>query len=49
MSPPPSQINYVQSNRSLGDNLGSLAEIIIGELTEFKDKILRTICKWYED
>lgn len=36
----------VQSNRSLGDNLGSLADIVIGELSEFKDKILRTICKW---
>ena len=47
-APPPSAHIHMhtQSNRSLGDNLGSLADVVVSELSEFKDKILRTICKW---
>ena len=38
----------LQSNKSLVEsNLESLAQVVIGEMSEFKDKILRTICKWY--
>lgn len=35
-----------QGNKTLDSNLESLAQVVISEITEFKDKILRTICKW---
>lgn len=46
--PPPHFLESSQSNRSLESNLESLAQVVISEISEFKDKILRTICKWYD-
>ena len=37
---------YVQSNKSLESNLEALADLVNNEISEFRDTILRAICKW---